>query len=93
MPLVDASTPDEATATQDGTPSHAVILSTGGYTTTVQLTHTPIAVILPVSSVGEVVFRTAGPETVGIGTLGLSGPVRLPDLPSGQVLSVSVVAQ
>lgn len=90
MPLVDVSTPDRATG---GSPAHDVILSTGGYAVTVHLTRTPLSLALPVTSVGEVVFRTAGPDTVGIGALSLSGPVRLPDLAPGQVLSVGVVAQ
>ena len=88
MPLVDASV-----AGQGGQSAHAVTLSTAGYTTTVQLTRTPLAVPLPVGPLGTVSFSTPGSDPVGIGMLGLTGPVRLPDLPPGQSLSVGVVVQ
>lgn len=87
MPLVDAGTTDETG------PSHGVVVSTAGYSTLVQLTHSPIAVPLPVGPTGEVSFSTTDPDGVGIGALGLSGPVRLPDLAPGNVLSVGVIAQ
>ena len=90
MPLVDVSTLDHATG---GPPAHDVILSTGGYAVTVHLTRAPVSLALPITAVGEVTFRTAGPDPVGIGALSLSGPVRLPDLAPGQVLSVGVVVQ
>jgi hypothetical protein len=91
--LVDASSPDDATATQSAPPTRAVIVSSGGYTTTVQLTHSPVPVTLPVTPAGELLFRTTAPDTLGIGMFTLSGPVRLPDLPPGGVLSFSVIPQ
>lgn len=84
MPLVDETA---------GNAGHNVVLSTAGYTRVVQLTRTPVAVALPVGPGGEVSFSTPDADAVGIGALGLSGPVRLPDLARGDVLSVEVVAQ
>ncbi len=84
MPLVD-ETPGDA--------GHDVVLSTAGYTRVVRLTRTPVAVPLPVGPGGEVAFSTPDVEAVSVGTLGLSGPIRLPDLARGDVLSVGVVAQ
>lgn len=84
MPLVD-ETPGDA--------GHDVVVSTAGYSRMVRLTRTPVAVPLPVGPAGEVSFSTPDAEAVGIGALGLSGPVRLPDVARGDVLSVGVVAQ
>ncbi len=84
MPLVD-ETPGEG--------GHDVTLSTAGYTRMVRLTRTPMAVPLPVGPGGEVAFSTPNVEAVSIGALGLSGPVRLPDVARGDVLNVGVVAQ
>ncbi len=71
----------------------AVQVSAGGYTRLVHLTRQPMIVTLPISRVGTVTFEAAGAESVGIGAITLSGPVRLPDLPAGQVLQVGVIAQ
>ncbi len=84
MPLVD-ETPGDA--------GHDVVISTAGYTRMVRLTRTPMAVPLPVGAGGEVAFSTPDVAAVGIGALGLSGPIRLPDVSRGDVLSVGVVAQ
>ena len=84
MPLVD-ETPGEA--------GHDVVVSTAGYARMVRLTRTPVAVPLPVGAGGEVAFSTPDADAVGIGALGLSGPIRLPDVSPGDVLSVGVVAQ
>ena len=84
MPLVDETV---------ASAGHDVVLSTAGYTRVVRLTRDPVAVALPVAAGGEVAFSTPDADAVGIGALGLSGPVRLPDLARGDVLSVGVVAQ
>ena len=76
-----------------GAGGHDVVVSTAGYTRSVRLTRTPVAVALPMGPAGEVAFSTPDADAVGIGALGLSGPVRLPDLARGDVLSVGVVAQ
>ncbi len=84
MPLVDETL---------GGAGHDVVVSTAGYTRAVRLTRTPVAVPLPVGPGGEVAFTTPDLEAVSIGALGLSGPVRLPDVARGDVLNVGVVAQ
>ncbi len=88
LSLVDASQPDGS----GGGPAHLVQLEAAGYSVTVQLSRTPIAVALPVGPVGQVTFKAAG-QTVRIGVLGLFGPLTLPDLAAGEALTAGIVAQ
>jgi hypothetical protein len=84
MPLIDESPSDGG---------HDVIVSTAGYSRPLRLVRTPVVVTLPLGPAGEVSFATPDLDAVGIGTMGVSGPIRLPDLARGDVLSVGVVAQ
>ncbi len=86
MPLMDAGL-------STGDAGHTVQLSAGGYTTFVHLGRAPVAVPLPIGPVGEVAFKTWNTDGVRIGTIGLTGPVRLPALAPGQELDVGVIAE
>ena len=71
----------------------SIEISSGGYTRLVRLTRQPVAVMLPIGRVGSVSLRSTGADAIDIGALTLAGPVRLPDLPAGQMMEVGVVAQ
>ncbi len=88
LPLLDVSPVLAA-----GDAGHSIEVSTGGYTRLVRLTREPLTLTLPIAAAGTVTFRSADGDAVSIGALTLSGPVRLPDLQSGQSLSVGVLAQ
>jgi hypothetical protein len=72
---------------------HIVQVSSAGFTRQVVLTREPTVVTLPVGPVANIEFRTSDSAAVGIVGLTLAGPIRLPDLQAGQVLTVGVVAQ
>ena len=84
LPLFDAAGSEAGRSVQ---------VSSAGYTRLVPLTRQPVVVTLPIGRVGTVSFRGAGPGSVGVGALTLSGPVQLPALAVGQTLDVGVVAQ
>jgi hypothetical protein len=86
LPLID-----DSLALSPG--GHPVVVSSGGYTRQVMLTRTATMVTLPVGPVGVVSFSTPDPGKVGIVGLTLAGPVRLPDLQAGQVVSAGIIAQ
>jgi hypothetical protein len=86
LPLLD----DSATLPGGG---HLVQISAGGYTRQVLLTRQPQLVTVPVGAAGTISFSTPETSAVGIVGLSLSGPVRLPDLRAGQMISVGVIAQ
>jgi hypothetical protein len=88
LPLLDVSPVLAA-----GDAGHSVEVSTGGYTRLVRLTRAPLTLTLPIAAAGTVTFRATDGDPVSIGALTLSGPVRLPELQSGQSLSVGVLAQ
>jgi len=88
LPLLDVSPVLAA-----GDTGHSIEVSAGGYTRLVRLTREPLTVTLPIGAAGTVTFRATGGDSVSIGALTLSGPVRLPALPPGQSLSVGVLAQ
>jgi hypothetical protein len=88
LPVLDASPVLAA-----GDMGHSVEVSAGGYTRVVRLTRQPVTLTLPIAAAGTVTFRTQGPDAVSIAALTLAGPVRLPDLQSGQNLQVGVLAQ
>jgi hypothetical protein len=81
---------DDSLALQGG---HTIQISAGGYTRQVLLTRTPTVVTLPVGPVSTISFSTAEPGAVRIVGLTLTGPVPMPELSAGQVLSVGVIAQ
>jgi len=86
LPLID----DSLVLSPGG---HAVVVSSGGYTRQVVLTRAATLVTLPVGPAGVVSFSTADTGQVGIVGLTLAGPVRLPDLQAGQVVSAGIIAQ
>jgi hypothetical protein len=86
LPLLD----DSATLPGAG---HIVQVSAGGYTRQILLTRQPQVVTFPIGPAGTISFSTPELSGVGIVGLGLSGPVRLPDIAAGQVFSVGVIAQ
>ncbi|MBE7212596.1 MAG: hypothetical protein INR65_16375 [Gluconacetobacter diazotrophicus] len=92
LPLFDAGMATPAA----GAGGPAVTVSTAGFSRVVPLTRQPVPVVLPIDRVGTVTFQVAsaakaGP--VGLGALTVTGPVRLPDMARGDVLSVGVMAQ
>jgi hypothetical protein len=88
LPVLDVSP-----VLETGNLGHTIEVSAGGYTRLVRLSREPVTLTLPIGVAGTVSFRTEGGDPVSIAAITLSGPVRLPDLPSGQVLSVGVLAQ
>jgi hypothetical protein len=88
MPVLDAN--PVAAADDSG---RSIEVSSGGYTRLVRLTRQPVTLTLPISVAGTVTFRTAGADSVSIAALTLAGPVRLPELQSGESLRVGVLAQ
>lgn len=90
MPLFDAG------PTGSGV-GHVVEVSSGGYSRLVQLSRQPVIVTVPIDRAGTVAFRIpdsgASADTLGIGAVTATGPVRLPDLAHGQELDVGVIAQ
>jgi hypothetical protein len=88
LPLVDVGPLPVA----DGA-GHSVEVSAGGYTRLVHLTRQPITLTLPIAAASTVTFRATDGDAVSIVALTLAGPIRLPDLPAGQSLSVGVVPQ
>ena len=88
LPVLDVSPVAAA-----GDAGRSVEVSSGGYTRLVRLTRQPITLTLPIAIAGTVTFRTADAASVSIGALTLAGPVRLPDLQSGESLRVGVLAQ
>ncbi len=91
LPLVDETPPADGVGALAA--GHDIRVSTAGYTRVIRLTRTPVALALPITAGGEVSFSTPDTGGVAIGALGLSGPVRLPDMAPGDVFSVGVVAQ
>lgn len=88
MPLFDAGSAGAG---------HVVEVSSGGYSRLVTLSRQPVIVTLPIDRAGTVAFRipasAAATDTLAIGALTATGPVRLPDLSHGQELDVGVIAQ
>jgi hypothetical protein len=76
-----------------GDSGHSVVVSSGGYTRLVRLTREPTTLTLPIAAAGTITFQSTAGDPVSIGALTLSGPVRLPSLPSGQSISVAVLVQ
>jgi hypothetical protein len=76
-----------------GAAGHSVVVSAGGYTRLVRLTREPVTLTLPIAVAGIITFRSTDGDPVSIGALTLAGPVRLPELQSGQSMSVAVLAQ
>lgn len=89
LPLFDLSPSLPA----DAAAGRAIEVSTGGYTRFVRLTRQPLTVTLPIGPVGTVAFRNASGDVIDIGALTLEGPVKLPDLGTGGVMTVGVIAQ
>lgn len=92
LPLFDAGAgPEGIGGTADTALDKSVQVSSGGYTTVVQLTHRPVVVTLPIDRVGIVSFH--GAAGLGVGALTLTGPTRLPPLTDSQGFNIRVVAQ
>lgn len=89
LPLFDLS----PTLPGDDGAGRGIEVSSGGYTRFILLTRQPLTITLPISRIGAVSFRNANAEMIDIGALTLTGPVRLPDLPAGQLMDVGVIAQ
>jgi hypothetical protein len=86
LPLLDINPADPAAG-------QSVEVSSGGYSRLVHLGPQPLAVTLPISSVGSVSFRSTGSTAAGLVALTLTGPVPLPYLQAGQQLDVGIIAQ
>ncbi len=86
LPLLDINAADPAAGQN-------LEVSSGGYTRLVHLGPQPLAVTLPISSVGTVSFRSPAGAASGLVALTLTGPVPLPYMKAGQRLDVGVIAQ
>lgn len=89
LPLFDFAPPADDAIDM----ARVIEVSAAGYTRAVPLGRLPVAVTLPIAKMGTVALRNPGGGTVAVGAVTLTGPVRLPDLPSAAVLDVGVIAQ
>ena len=81
---------------RDGGTGATVEVNANGLTRVISLGAEPVVLSIPIAQVGTVTFRLLGgslPGGVGIGAVTLTGPMALPTLAAGQVLSIGVVAQ
>jgi hypothetical protein len=72
---------------------HDVVISAAGYTRAVHLTRQVTTVTLPISVAGVVTFRSLSADPVRVGALTLTGLAGLPDLASGQQITLGLVAE